>query len=171
MFSVLDPSNIQIMDERCIPRPLMITDYAGQKWRLLTAPLEGMFWLPVVTGSLIYKYIAQGAVAAKAFAQKAFAITVDTSSLIATTWFLGDEGVYKPEETHSYFKQIVNFAYKDVTMVHGMDRLDGGELEEVERPFKFYEKGLTQAIAAFVLVPVLLVIGVWTTMGCSHPVL
>ena len=146
----------------------MITDYTDQKWRLLTAPLEGIVWLPVVSGSLICKYTSRLAAGVTGISQRGWKGTVATSRLIVNTWFLGDEDQYSAKDTRGYSKQIVHFAYTNITMVTGTERLDGGgKLEEVERPFKFYEKGLTQAIVAFVLVPIVLLIGMWTTM--KHP--
>ena len=148
----------------------MITDYADQKWRILTAPLEGMVWLPVVIGSLVYKHTSRGAAVTTEAATNTFAGAVAVSRLIWNTWFWGDEDTYSAKDTRGYMQQIVHFACLKVTQISGTERVEEtGQLEEVERPFKFYETGLTQAIAAFVLVPFLLVIGMFAMMRCTRP--
>ena len=138
----------------------MITNYTGQRWRYLTAFAEGTVWMLVVMVSLIYKYVSQTLGVMMKVAQSAYASTAHASSTITNGWFLGDD------KKKGYLGKVVNLSYVEETIVYSTERLErDGDLEHVERQFKFYERGLTQAIVAFVCVPILLAIGIVTMEG------
>ena len=111
---------------------LVTTDYTGRRWRYLTAFAEGGVWLVTVAASLAFTWSIEAGwpVVSRVFASQ---------GCIAT---------------------LANFAWLEETEMKSTERLEtGGALQEVVRDYKFYEKGITQALLAVIVFPIVIVLG------------
>ena len=137
---------------------VVATDYKGRTWRLFVAYLEGVLWTLVVVAACSFQWAKlAGAVvlgltmaAGTAVYQAICGVMLPVSKFITTDVF-GSQG---------YIIRLVEFAWWETTEKITKERLErNGPIEEVYRDFRFYERGLTQMLFAFVVVPTVILVG------------